>query len=502
MANIPFNPLNKLPGDKKNARAEINGTPRALNLPQKAIVNNIAFSETEAWAFYSMSSTQFDFESIDTKALLIHQASEAYAAILNLGGNGSPVHIMPFTLPSYADPNAFLATSYNHAQALSNPMYDEIMKVQAEVIKDARVPQQNSYIGVMLGDRKTFQQTSRTEDIAEVEETPDEAFELFKEGIVEGQEEILQMLQLMLGAQTEHVSALEEANAKAREATIRRALSYSALSCKPVTSEELMLITKTMLHPAAIGVPPIEIDTHNRIGSQELAYEYVHLIDNSHNKCLAITQEYEGGSEKMYVATFTITQLPEVLEFPQMTPFSEVVNYALPQARIFAKLSIAPAALMKEAFGHKKIEHINEARETEKSDETIQQYGHSTIDDLQRIHQRTLALEAENDRIGTPWVVGTIHITVAAEKYEDLERAYETLRQECRNQNITLGWTRYNQVELFLSGIPGAGTLVRGKHNAHALTQAFTGYLGINFTAAIGDDINPNALANSTAPRI
>ena len=79
------------------------------------------------------------------------------------------------------------------------------------------------------------------------------------------------------------------------------------------------------------------------------------------------------------------------------------------------KLSIAPAALMKEAFGFKKIEHINEARETEKSDETIQQYGHSAINDLQRIHQRTLALEAENDRIGTPWVVGTIHIVVAAE---------------------------------------------------------------------------------------
>ena len=496
MANIPFNPLNKLPGDKKHARAETNGTPRALNLPQKAIVENIVFSDTEAWAFYHMSSTQFDFESIDTKALLIHQASEAYAAILNQGGNGSPVHIMPFTLPSYADPNAFLATSYNHAQALTNPMYDEIMKIQAEVIKDARVPQQNSYIGVMLGDRKTFQQTSRSEDIADVEETPDEAFALFKEGIVEGQEEILAMLQLMLGAQTEHVSALEEANAKAREKTIRRALSYSALRCKPVTSEELMLI------PAAIGVPPIEIDTHNRIGSQEIAYEYAHLIDNSHNKCIAITQEYEGGTEKRYVATFTVTQLPETLEFPQMTPFTEAVNYALPQARVFAKLSIAPAALLKEAFGFKKIEHINEARETEKSDETIQQYGHSAINDLQRIHQRTLALEAENERIGTPWVVGTIHIVVAAEKYETLEQAYETLKQECRNQNITLSWTRHNQVELFLSGMPGAGTFVRGKSNTHVLTQPFTGYLGINFTAAIGDDINPNALANSTAPRI
>ena len=85
MANIPFNPLNKLPGDKKHARAETNSTPRALNLPQKAIVENIVFSDTEAWAFYHMSSTQFDFESIDTKALLIHQASEAYAAILNQG---------------------------------------------------------------------------------------------------------------------------------------------------------------------------------------------------------------------------------------------------------------------------------------------------------------------------------------------------------------------------------------------------------------------------------
>ena len=36
------------------------------------------------------------------------------------------------------------------------------------------------------------------------------------------------MLQLMLGAQTEHVSALEEANAKAREKPSAAPLSYSA----------------------------------------------------------------------------------------------------------------------------------------------------------------------------------------------------------------------------------------------------------------------------------
>ena len=73
-----------------------------------------------------MSSTQFDFEPIDTKALLIHQASEAYAAILNQGGNGSPVHIMPFTLPSYADPNAFPPPLTTTPRRLLNPMYDEI----------------------------------------------------------------------------------------------------------------------------------------------------------------------------------------------------------------------------------------------------------------------------------------------------------------------------------------------------------------------------------------
>ena len=112
-STLPFNPLKSLPGEKKLARPETNTKPRELDIPQKTIARNMVFSETEVWAFYRMSSAQFDFESIDMKSALLHMSAEAYASLLNLKGESDPIHIFPFTLSTPLDPNVFLATSYN-----------------------------------------------------------------------------------------------------------------------------------------------------------------------------------------------------------------------------------------------------------------------------------------------------------------------------------------------------------------------------------------------------
>ena len=69
MANPHKTPLKEIFKGKKVSKL-LSGTnnPRKLDLPQKAIADNIIFSKTEAWAFYRMSSAQFDFESIDAKS--------------------------------------------------------------------------------------------------------------------------------------------------------------------------------------------------------------------------------------------------------------------------------------------------------------------------------------------------------------------------------------------------------------------------------------------------
>ena len=202
------------------------------------------------------------------------------------------------------------------------------------------------------------------------------------------------------------------------------------------------------------------------------------------------------------MATFTVSQLPEVLEFPNIAPFAEVANSAVSQASVFARLAIVPNNIMKEAFSFVRQQHILEAEDLKKSAEQIQEYGHAGITELQKSNLRLEELMEANDTIGEPWVRGSIHIRVYGDSYEDLETQFEKLKQEYRSQNINLRWTRNNQLELFMSAFPGSSLYVGGVTNNHILTNQFTGYLGLNFAANLGDDLRPNALRDSTAPRI
>lgn len=500
-STFPFNPLKGLPGEKKLARPETRTKPRELDIPQKTIARNMVFSDSEVWAFYRMSSAQFDFESTDIKSALLHMSSAAYASLLNLKGETGPIHIFPFTLSTPLDANAFLATSYSPAQAMVNPQYDSIMKYQANILKESRITMQDAYLGVLLGDRKKFQKTQVIDESEEPEESLEDAKKAFMSGMKKGSAFLAEHAKIFLGIYSENVSELEERNAAKRERTIRRALRQSALSCEPLTRDEILLATKSLLHPG-VPVPPLEIEPGGRIGSHQIAYEYAHLIDNSRNTCLVITQEYTKATLKKYVATFTVSQLPEVLEFPNIAPFAEVANSAVSQASVFARLAIVPNNIMKEAFSFVRQQHILEAEDLKKSAEQIQKYGHAGITELQKSNLRLEELMEANDTIGEPWVRGSIHIRVYGDSYEDLETQFEKLKQEYRSQNINLRWTRNNQLELFMSAFPGSSLYVGGVTNNHILTNQFTGYLGLNFAANLGDDLRPNALRDSTAPRI
>jgi hypothetical protein len=501
-STLPFNPLKSLPGEKKLSRPETNTKPRELDIPQKTIARNMVFSETEVWAFYRMSSAQFDFESIDMKSALLHMSAEAYASLLNLKGESDPIHIFPFTLSTPLDPNVFLATSYNQAQALVNPQYDNIMKIQASVLKDANISLKDAYLGVLLGERKKFQKAATNSDEEQEESNLQDAKKAFVEGFKQGSKFLKENAKLFLGIYSEHVSDTEERNAAKREKVIQRALRHSILACEPLTRDEILLATKSLVHPGAPSIPPLEIDPGERVGSHQIAYEYAHLIDNSRNTCLVITQEYTKATLKKYVATFTVSQLPEVLEFPRMQPFAEVANYAVPNASIFARLAIVPNTVMGEAFSFVRQQHILEAEDLKKSDETIQEYGHAGVTELQKSNARLEMLMDENERVGAPWVRGSIHIRVYGDSYEELEEQFEILKQQYRSQNISLRWTRNNQLELFMSAFPGSSLYVGGITNNHVLSNQFTGYLGLNFAANIGDELKPNALRDSTAPRI
>ena len=185
-----------------------------------------------------------------------------------------------------------------------------------------------------------------------------------------------------------------------------------------------------------------------------------------------------------------------------MQPFAEIANYAVPNASIFARLAIVPNTVMGEAFSFVRQQHILEAEDLKKSDETIQEYGHAGVTELQKSNARLEMLMDENERVGAPWVRGSIHIRVYGDSYEELEEQFEILKQQYRSQNISLRWTRNNQLELFMSAFPGSSLYVGGITNNHVLSNQFTGYLGLNFAANIGDELKPNALRDSTAPRI
>jgi hypothetical protein len=486
------NPLKKLAGEAPLSKTTRGRNPRRLNLPQKAIVKNIIFTEYEVWAFYRMSAAQYDFESIDSKTRLITQASEAYASLTTLGGMAGTVHIMPFTIPTPTDTEGVIATAYNHAQSINNPKYDEIMRRQKEWLDNHNYLEHHAYLGVKLGDRRDFTK-SFTED--ESEEVNIKEDSQLKKNIIETgveAEKIIKNYALLVGAYTDNVTRLEILNASQREREVGRALRLSALHCEPLSRDEIMLVTKAILNPGE-GALELDIDEGLRVGEAELAHEYVHSIDNSKNKYLKIKQEYLDGESTNYVATFTIKQLPEILEFPHVQPLAETAKYAVDEASFFARMAIVPATEMAANFtGQEKLQN-DEAGNIQYADENTQNYGDQAITSLQDARSLLEKALYLNSHEGTPWVRGSFHIRVYSKTVSGLKEQYAKLKQQYKAQNITLLWDRNAQLGLYLSAIPGSSLFVGGKANNHILSQQFSGLLGINFVSEVGDSIDLRA---------
>lgn len=496
MANPHKTPLKEIFKGKKISKL-LSGTnnPRKLDFPQKAIADNIIFSKTEAWAFYRMSSAQFDFESIDAKSALMRQASEAYTSILSATKGTEPIEIMPFSMAHKISPDAFLSTSFQESQNQVNPMYATRMVAEAQIVKELGFVRRESYIGVNLGSRKKLQKSRSDEDFSDgaKKETLEDARKLFTEGALEALSSFQDYARVLLGIQTEELSETEEHNARAKENQIRMVLMGSALKCEPLTRGEILLVTKSMFHPLD-PVPPLKFDEKSVVGSADIAYEYSHLIDSSDPSCLKITQENDGKTSVAYMATYTVTNLPEVLEFPQMTPFAEVAISEIPTARIFARLTILPHQMMGNFFEGASQKDVNEAKDFKDANQEIQEFGHKKVEDLKKAHERLKWFQAKHAEVRAPWVQGSIHVCVASREKDELKRYFYQLQQAYSHQNVELAEMTCEQMELLMMGIPGSGLFIDHKGYNHVVSQQFGGYLGLNFASSVGDDINMSSV--------
>ena len=435
--------------------------------PPVAIVDNIVFSKTEAWAFWNLPLTAYDFLSMQGKAAILAQDSNALISLMK--GRDDPVDCKLILTNSPLDVNHWeenyiaLSSTWNHRSG-----FDEFIRNQIDLMKheysfvDKRV-----FFGVKLNNRLAL-------DF--------DAINPFQKGFKDAMEYAKRFLNSMLAVPNNVIPDGEIAREHALEESYNTIISNSALDGVRSTTEELALLIKQTLYPA-MPVPNIQLETDSRWGAGDAYEDLISDIRPRENpKYIRINQTIGGRPYTGYRATLTFKSFPPKMQPPISEPW---IYYSINSGvsnpfDVFSTFTIVPNAVIR-----KEIEKNKKVRQDGFDNATKAGVDPSSelISDLDEATELD-AFAAQNHQ---PWVKSTTRMVLTASSVEQLEKDAETMIQKYgdRGVGIKLIWTTHDQVDLLLESMPGANLME--KSFVQMSTMSLISASGFNVYNEIGD---------------
>lgn len=459
----------KKDNEKKNKKKTKSDKKKTISIPPVGIVNNVVFSEKEAWAYYKISSVPYDFLTNAGRRQLTNDIMVAFSGLSQKAGKNVDVHILvtntPFNVDSWEEQMFKIHDEWN-GKGNRLRTFEKYMRSQTVALKRKNYKKKVVYLGVKLFNRGTL--------------SIDE-FNILDFGFAEAYETIKKGISSMLVLPDENITKLERSRAKKDEFEVQRSLRTGTLRGTKLSSEELLLVTKKLLYPG-MPSPYLEVNHEDRIGLNDIVMETGAIIED-HRRYLKIKQMIGNKEREGYRATLSFSKFPSgsMQEPGGIDPFMYMPTMMGLPFTMTGRVTLMPIEKMKKDLQKKKLESEDELSNLASSG---QRATSSVIETQQDIDQLDYELNADN----MPWVSGNYRMTIEGPSYEYLATAIQQMRQEYAKTDTVLTWTAGDQLDLLMEEMPG------GELQMNDFTQltnlAMLGVAGFAYGGTVGDPVD------------
>lgn len=441
-----------------------------LDVAVQSAVDNILFSKKEAWAYYRLSTTVYDFLASQQKIETGLRITSAFANIMSNKQDSVDGHLIVTNVPLDVDAweAQILGVMEDHPEG---PGFKRFMAQQNAFLRKREYSRRVCYVGINLGGRNTLDFTN---------------LNVLESGFKNATETIKQWIDKMWRQKDGTVDKTEEDMYRRREEDMYAILSNGALQAQRATTEEILLAIKRMFYPH-MPAPYLEIDHSNRLSQGDMDIEMLGQITPK-ARFLKFTQPYENIELESYRACLTFTRFPKTFTFPYDNfPFLYLPATMNVPFTAFSRFTLYPNAKMKSDVERKskemrdEVDNIMATRDASDGMMSGLPAGVAeTIEDLEQIKAML-----EEDKV--PWLRASYHLVLEGPTEKFVQDVYAALRQEYQDRDTVITWTSGDQMDLFLEQMPGDTKRIKSFEFITNLALLTTS--GFNFASEIGDRI-------------
>jgi hypothetical protein len=457
----PKDKTSKVPKDKKR-----------LDISAVAVIDNMVFSKTEAYAYYRITNEVFDFLSSGSKVKLGLQIANAFNGLMSERPEPLDCHLIITSVPVDVDAWAhqIRTVSKNWDQG---PGFDQYVRDQIQYLKAEEYLKKVSYLGVSLGKRNAL----------------DASGSIFENGLRGAKEVLNNWLSTALSAPTESVSASEENDFRKKEERIHTTLSTGHLAVQRCSAEEILLMIKRQFYPN-MPAPYLDVDHDNRLGPGDLDLELHSAIENKY-RWMKFTQMLGDQEVVGYRACLSFTKFPKYQDFPnQGFPFFYFPSKMSLPFTCYSRFTLHPSKKMKAELEKKRLEQKDELENLTAGQDRFDSAVNGLPTDLSESLQDGQVMSELLAQDKAPWVEGSYRIVVETPTEELLRKYCSIIKQSYADLDINVTWTSGDQAALFLEQMPGDKMRMPAFNQLSNLTMLATS--GFNFSSDVGDPIFGN----------
>lgn len=440
---------------------------KKLDISALAVIDNVVYNKSDAWAYYRLTNSVYDFLSDDAKVSVASQLVNAFSNLIADRVDPLECHMIvtstPVDVDSWEDQIRTVSKNWNHA-----PGFDRYLQETVEHLKREEYLKKVTYLGINLGKRGSLGLGGSA-----------------LEGGIQGAfEQVKNWLNTALQLPGEEISEVEEKATRAKEEEFYRTISTGNLVGERVTAEEILLLIKRQFYPS-MPSPYLDIDHDYRIGPGDLELELSSAIENR-LRWLRFDQIVDGEEMIGYRAVLTITNMPRQVDFPYSMPFMYFLHKVGLSFPSYSRFTLMPNEKMKRELEKKKKEAKDELENIAAGAETADTMtGASapaeTAEAIADMHMLNEMLAVDKN----PWVQGTYRIVIETPDEATLKNWCATMKQRFGDIGVQLNWTIGDQSQLFLEQMPG--DKIREKAHTQITDLVYFGTSGFNYSSDVGD---------------
>lgn len=446
---------------------------KRLDISLRAVIDNMAFSKTDRWAYYRLSNLPFDFLDSGSKFQLGVQINNAFVSLMAERQQPLDCHLVVSSTP--LDVDSLRKQNLEESAFWSaGDSFEDFLDLQEEFLREKEYMEKVVYLGVHLGRRGS-------QDI--------DAMGIVEGGIKSAVDTARDALMSMLATPTDEVLKSEEEYTRNRENDIFQVLSTGHMQAERCTSEDILLLVKRQMYPS-MAAPYLDVDPDSRLGPGDLDLEFGHEIHNRF-RWLRVTQMVGDQELTGYRAALAFSKFPKMSEFPNSYPFMYFLSRLGLPFTMYSRFTLHPVSSMQKEVDKQNKELVDGYKNYSVGGETINsavsglppELGDS-MDDM-----RTIKQIIANDK--APWISGAYYVVVETPTEKLLKKYCAIVKQKFTDIDINVTWTAGDQAKLFLEQMPGDRIRVGAFSQVTNVGQVATS--GMNFSSEVGDHIRPRS---------